>query len=156
MNEFPKVSEKLITTIVVAVLVLLLLGIGVSTFKKRGRPALDPNAYQAVFLNNNQQYFGHLQGIGTRYPTLSDIYYVRTQGPAPENPAQQQFSLIKLGSEIHGPQDLMYLNWDHVTYWENLRADSEVVKGINKEKAQRALPQPAPVPVPAPVPAPAK
>lgn len=156
MNEFPKVNEKLVTTIVVCVLVILLLAIGVSTFKKRGRPTIDPNTYQAVFLDNNQQYFGHLQNLGTRYPSLTDIYYVRIQGPAVENPAQQQFSLIKLGNEIHGPQDVMYLNWDQVAYWENLKPDSEVVKGINKEKAQRAAPQPAPVPVPAPAPAPVK
>lgn len=86
-------------------------------------------------------------------PYLTDIYYVRTQGPMAENPAQQQFTLIKLGNEIHGPQDMMYFNWDRVLYWENLRPDSEVVKGIYKEKAQRANPTPPPAPA---APAPAK
>jgi hypothetical protein len=153
MEGSPKVSEKFITTAIVVVLFVLLLAIGVSALKKRGRPQVDPNVYQAVFLDNNQQYFGHLKNVGGRFPYLTDIYYVRMQGPVTENPGQQQFSLIKFGSEIHGPEDVMYINWDKVLYWENLKPESEVVKGIYKEKAQRANPTPAPAPAPAPVPA---
>lgn len=157
MEGTPKISEKFVTTVIIVVLVLLLIGIGVSKYKRSGVPAIDPNVYQAVFFENNQQYFGHLHNINSKMPYLTDIYYVRTQGPVPENPQQQQFTLIKLGNEIHGPEDVIYFNWDRVLYWENLRSDSEVVKGIYKEKAQRVAPQPpAPLPVQAPAPIPAK
>lgn len=145
MEGTPKISEKFVTTVIIVVLALLLIGIGVSKYKRRGVPAIDPNVYQAVFFDNNQQYFGHLHNIKSKMPYLTDIYYVRTQGPVPENLQQQQFTLIKLGNEIHGPEDVMYFNLDRVLYWENLRSDSEVVKGIYKEKAQRTAPQP-PVP----------
>ncbi len=155
MEGTPKISEKFITTIIIAVLVLLLIGIGVSKYKRRGVPAIDPTVYQAVFFDNNSQYFGHLNNLKSKMPYLTDVYYVRTQGPPAENPQQQQFTLIKLGNEIHGPEDVIYFNWDRVLYWENLRSDSEVVKGIYKEKAQRANPPPPPSPPP-PASAPAK
>ena len=45
--------------------------------------------------------------------------------------------LIKFGNEIHGPEDVMYLNWEAVLYWETLKQDSQVVQSILKEKAQR-------------------
>lgn len=153
MEGSPRFSEKSVTTTMVVVLIILLLAIGASVFKKRRTPQVDPNIYQAVFLDNNQQYFGHLHNVGTRHPSLTDVYYVRGQGPVADNPANQQFSLIKFGNEIHGPEDLMYLNWEHVLYWENLKPESEVVKGIYKEKAQRANPTPSTAPAPAPAPA---
>lgn len=124
-------------------------------------PKVEKNSYQAVFLEGNQQYFGHLHNITTRYPYLTDIYYVRQDGVSdPQNPANNKFTLFKLGTEIHGPKDEMYLNKSKILFWENLRDDSQVVQGIAKEKAQRAsgvvtpqAEQPAPVAAPAPAPA---
>lgn len=150
MDGFSRSSEKFITVAVVVVLAALLLGIGAAVLAKRGMPAIDPNAYQVVILDNNQQYFGHLKNPGRRSASLADIYYIRLKEPAAEN-GEQQFTLVKfaIGNEIHGPEDMMYLNWKHVVYWENLRPESEVVKGIYKEKAQRASGQaaaPAPTP----------
>ena len=38
--------------------------------------------------------------------------------------------LIKLGSEIHGPDDEMIINKDQVLFFENLKTDSTVAKSI--------------------------
>ena len=38
---------------------------------------IDPDAYQAVFLMNDQIYFGHLKNIDQGYVILSDVYYVK-------------------------------------------------------------------------------
>lgn len=156
MNDSPRSSEKTVTLLVVLVLVVLVGAIAISSFKRRNMPKIDPDTYQAIFLDNNQQYFGHLKNLGTRYPYLTDIYYVQVQGPRTENLQDQKFTLIKLGNEIHGPEDVIYFNPKKLLFWENLKSDSKVVKGIAQEKAQRnnaAAVQPVPAPV-APLPAP--
>ena len=85
---------------------------------------IDPSTYQAVFLNNDQIYFGRLKSINSDYLILSDVYYVKVG----ESGAGQ---LLKLGTiEPHGPQDKMIINQDQVLFWENLRLDSQVVKTI--------------------------
>ena len=87
---------------------------------------IDHSAYQAVFLTNDQIYFGHLKNISSDYLILSDVYYVKiSDGGAGQ--------LVKLGvNEPHGPKEQMIINRDHVLYWENLKANSQVVETIKK------------------------
>ena len=60
---------------------------------------IDSDAYQAVFLTNDQIYFGRLKNISSDYLILSDVYYVKVN----ESGAGQ---LVKLGAgEPHGPRD---------------------------------------------------
>lgn len=84
---------------------------------------IDLSTYQAVFLTNDQIYFGHLKNISSDYLILSDVHYVKID----DNGGQ----LIKLGTvEPHGPQNRMVINKEQVMFWENLRFDSPVVKAI--------------------------
>jgi|SRR3989344_4562953 len=85
---------------------------------------IEPDAYQAVFLTNDQIYFGHLKNIDSDYLILSDVYYVKID----DSGAGQ---LVKLGAiEPHGPKDKMVINKDQILFWENIRLDSTVVKTI--------------------------
>lgn len=85
---------------------------------------IESDAYQAVFLTNDQIYFGHLKNIDSNYLILSDVYYVKID----ESGAGQ---LVKLGAiEPHGPKDKMIINKDQILFWENIRFDSTVVKTI--------------------------
>ena len=85
---------------------------------------IDSNAYQAVFLTNDQIYFGHLKNINPNYLILSDVYYVKVDQSG-------SGQLVKLGTgEPHGPKDKMIINQDQVLFWENLKFDSPVVKTI--------------------------
>jgi hypothetical protein len=96
--------------------------------------------YQAVFLTNGQVYFGSLSNVESRYLKLSNIYYLQvtpvlqtTTPDGPEAPAptqQQQLSLVKLGNELHGPVDEMYINRDQVLFIEDLKEDGRVVQAI--------------------------
>jgi hypothetical protein len=112
--------------------------------------------YQAVFLNSadGQVYFGKLKSLNKDYYSLSDIYYVRVQTVQPDKnttQTQQSISLAKLGNEIHGPEDVMYINKDSVMFWENLKADGQVVKAITeyvKNGATQATPTPSVSPTP--------
>ena len=92
---------------------------------------IDSDAYQAIFLTNDQTYFGRLKNINSSFLLLSDVYYVKlnTEGTG---------QMIKLGAiEPHGPKDTMIINKDQVLFWENLKFDSQVVKTIQNIQSQR-------------------
>jgi len=40
--------------------------------------AIDSSKYYAVLLNNNSVYFGRLEGLGSEFPVLRDVYYVQS------------------------------------------------------------------------------
>ena len=91
--------------------------------------------YQAVFLNraDGQVYFGKLTQLNRSYYKLTDIYYVRVQTVQPDKGSTattQNISLAKLGNEIHGPEDVMYINKNNVMFWENLKESGQVVTAI--------------------------
>lgn len=91
--------------------------------------------YQAVFLDNGQVYFGKLSHLSNDWVQLTDIYYlqvdqqVQPDGDAANTP-QQQISLAKLGNELHGPEDQMFVNPAKIVFWENLKTDGQVTDAI--------------------------
>lgn len=108
---------------------------GVSPFK---RP------WQAVFLANNQVYFGHVQPSFGRYLKLADIYYVQISQrlqPAEAGQVQQvqDLQLVKLGGELHGPEDAMYINRSQIVFVEYLKSSSGIVQGIEQLKARSTV-----------------
>lgn len=111
------------------------------------------NAYQAVFLTNGNVYFGKLSMNRGQY-VLKDVFYVQTSR-AQVKDAKSDTKLIKLGDEVHGPQDAMYIERKNVILWENLRDDGKVAMAIKEFKKQKeAGAQAAPAPTtPAPAPA---
>ena len=97
--------------------------------------------FQAVFLTNGQVYFGKLADINSSWVKLTDIYYLQVQQqvqPTDSKAAanqQPQVSLAKLGNELHGPEDVMYVDRSQVLFWENLKNDGKVVTAIKDYKA---------------------
>ncbi len=92
-----------------------------------------PQGRQAVFLTNGQVYFGVVQAKSEQEVILTDIYYLQSDrgvNTGANLETQQDIKLIKLGNELHGPEDYMELNRDHVLFIENLKEDSKVVKAI--------------------------
>lgn len=101
--------------------------------------------YQAVFLTNGQVYFGKIQQISETSMKIGDIYYLQQQSQEPSeqkdgavaNAADtSNTSLAKLGNELHGPEDAMYISREQVLFWENLKADGKVSKAISDYKKQ--------------------
>jgi hypothetical protein len=101
--------------------------------------AVKGKQYQAVFLTNGQVYFGKVSRTDSSYLKLTDIYYLQVQQqvqPKDQNQGQQpQVSLAKLGGELHGPEDVMYISRQQVLFWENLKDDGKVTKAIKDYKA---------------------
>lgn len=94
-------------------------------------PLVDKNKWQSVFLTNGQVYFGHLKEQNRDYAILKNTYYLR-MAEQPSSQQQQQINLVKLGSELHGPEDIMYIPKEQIVFWENLKSDSLVVRSINQ------------------------
>lgn len=147
--------KKSSAVIVVVVFALLLFAGGI-WLRLKNVSSVDPNLYQVVFLDGNQHYFGHLKNFGTKYPYLTDVYYVKPGAPNPDKPGEQ-FTLVKMGNEIHGPDDVLYFNWEKMLFWQNLKPDSKVVKGIAEQKASQTgtVVTPTPLFIPAQPAAPA-
>lgn len=97
---------------------------------------INKDEYQAVFLTNGQVYFGKLQNATGEYLRLTDIYYLQVDSEiqsgekADKNAADSNVQLIKLGNELHGPQDEMQISAQQVLFWENLKKDSKVSEAI--------------------------
>lgn len=104
--------------------------------------AIDSSKYQAVFFDNGQVYFGKLHAFNNEYMKLTDIYYLQTQTAKQEdsqNPQkttadQGNVQLIKLGDEVHGPQDEMIISKTKILFYENLKSDGKVTQSIEKFK----------------------
>lgn len=134
-------SRKWVWFLLVAmVLILVAVGVGAKVAYKIKTKFVTTSEYQAVFLANNQVYFGKLE-MGHKWVILRDIYYLQRETtdlqPATasaSNTDQSQIKLVKLGSELHGPEDIMYIASDKVMFWENLKGDSKVVQLIKQNK----------------------
>ncbi len=122
----------LAVVIVAAVLSIILLGAEVyRLFATSNVKRVDPEAYQAVFLTNDQIYFAHLRNIDSQYPILHDVYYVQIGKMGNEKNEIPAGRIVRLGeTESHGPRNEMILNRDHILFWENLNFDSPVVQSI--------------------------
>jgi hypothetical protein len=142
--EFGKISSIFMlfgVAIIAAVLIVALVFGGRGDNSNNEADLIQTDKYQAVFLSSQdgQVYFGKLGVYNQDTYVLQDIYYVRVENPVqPEGQNQQQqanISLAKLGNELHGPQDAMYISRDNVLFWENLKDDGQVVKAITEYKA---------------------
>lgn len=95
---------------------------------------IDPSKYQAVFLNNGQVYFGHIQSLSGTYLRMTNIYYLTQNG---DSSKASNYTLVKLGcQQIHDPYDQMVINRDQVTFWENLQDDGKVASSIKQFQSQ--------------------
>ena len=110
--------------------------------------AIDGSRYQAVFFTDGQAYFGKLSPLNDNYMKLRDIFYL--QAPADEgqkseddasNPQRStntqgnSVQLIKLGEEVHGPDDEMVISRDQILFYENLKTDGKVAQSIEQYKS---------------------
>lgn len=132
-----KRSKKwLILAIIAAVVVVLSLW----WFVFKGASAeIQGGKYQAVFLSNGQVYFGKMSFVGTGYIKLTNVFYIQSSSDVQDTKASSantDMQLIKLGNEIHGPQDSMIINRDQVLFFENLKDDGKVVETIKQAQKE--------------------
>lgn len=98
---------------------------------------LSGSDYYAVFLSNGQVYFGKLLESNRKDIVLNEVYYLQLSGQGDattSTSAEARFGLVKLGQELHGPTDKLYVNREHVLFVEQLKSDSKVVASIKSGK----------------------
>ena len=124
-----KLSKKLQSLLLIIAILLVGSALIATTF---GSP-VKSNQYQAVFLTNGEVYFGKITNNNLQQKiVLEDVYYLRAANALDQNSGQTapQLNLIKLGEELHGPEDVIFIPIESVIYWENLREDGEVTQAI--------------------------
>ena len=98
---------------------------------------VDSNSYQAIFLDNGEVYFGNITDLDDDSVTLENIYYLQVSNNSQlqndqQLPSQPEINLIKLGNELHGPQDKMFIPMQSIVYWENLEAGCRLSQVITE------------------------
>lgn len=149
------VNPVLVSTIVILLLIILV-GAGVLLYPKIFKQENNAITWQAVFISSGQVYFGHVQDRNTQFVTLTDVYYLQIKENSSAttqlntnaentnmeninagNVNSQNISLVQLGDELHGPQDKMIINRDHILFIEDLKADSSIIKTIDEMAKQK-------------------
>lgn len=127
---------------VVVIILVVLAGFGGWFIGSRGGNVsvpIDASRYQAVFMNGGQVYFGKLEQSNSDYLKLSHVFYIQSSSNEAGSKADgsainndNDMKLIKLGGEVHGPEDVMIINRDQVLFVENLKPDGKVAQLIEK------------------------
>ncbi len=125
-------------------LVLVIIVLGAAIFLMPKLKMTKNTQYQAIFLDNQQVYFAQVVKEDALSVYLDDVYYIQTQQqviPATEEGAEDTVQevpvLIKRGQELHQPSGWMQINRDKIISIEQIGADSEILKEIEKVKAEK-------------------
>lgn len=113
----------------IVVILLILALINALTSKDPVASAVNSSEFQAVFLTNGQVYFGKLSAPGGDFYYLRQVYYLSSQASPQAGRASTQ-RLIKLGGEIHAPEDLMVISRQSILFVENLKPTGQVSRAI--------------------------
>jgi hypothetical protein len=108
---------------------------------------IDTHRYQAVYLTNDNVYFGRVQVLVNGDVFLTDVF--RVQATSTTNSTEQNgdststktattasdgsssgIRLIKPGKELHSPDDTMLIRRSNILFIENLKADGKVTQAI--------------------------
>lgn len=131
MRPFTK-KRRLITLSLLVVVGIIAIGGMWYKLGYSSQAFIETGKYQAVFTTNNQAYFGKLQQLSDGAYRLTDVYYLQQTGSTAQKPdsSGQTPQLVKMGSELHGPEDAVIFPPAQVLFWENLKSDSKVAKAI--------------------------
>lgn len=132
-----KQKKFIMIAIIVVIVVALLLGAVMWKKNKSDMGQVKKDQYQAVFLTNGQVYFGKIAASNKDSIKLTDIYYLQVQQNVQPSDDENkdtnkdsQISMAKLGDELHGPEDTMFIQRDQILFWENLKDQGKVVQAI--------------------------
>lgn len=141
----PKSHKGLLWTLIIILVIAVIGAIGwfVWSNAKTSATGIDTNKYQAVFLSNGQIYFGKLESFDSEYFRLTTGYSAQTattaddaettSGSAAANNSDVQ--LIRLGDEVYGPENAIFITKQQVLHFENLKDDSKVTQLIDQNEA---------------------
>ncbi len=122
--------------IILPAIIIVILGVAVWSIWRH--PFDLSSDYQAVFLDNGQVYFGNITKQGWRYIELTSVYYLQFRDPIQGSEANREpggnIALVKLGEELHGPENRMIITREHILFIENLKNSSKAVQAIEADE----------------------
>jgi hypothetical protein len=122
------------TPVIVGVGLVIVVAVTLALWTTRGASTVKfDTPYQAVLLDNNQVYYGKVQGLGTPFPVLTDVYYIQQQ--VNQQTKEVKNILIRRGTEWHAP-DRMVINARHIILVEPVSPNSKVAQLIADSKTQ--------------------
>lgn len=126
-------NGRIMLLVCAVIAVLLIVGLLWYKWGYSSQAFIDGGKYQAVFTTNNQAYFGKLQRLSDGAYRLTNVYYLQQSGSTAQKPDStgQTPQLVKMGSELHGPEDAVIFPPEQVQFWENLKSDGKVTKAID-------------------------
>ena len=95
---------------------------------------IETSKYQVVCLQSGECYFGKINSVTSDTVQIKNVFYVQKANGASvteEKSSDNNLQLIKLGNEVHGPEDMMAINRSQILYIENLKSDGKVTQTIN-------------------------
>ena len=116
---------------VVAAVLALAAGSGATYYFMSHRVPAMTTPYQAVLLTTGAVYFGQLEGLGTPFPVMRNVFYVQSVDDAQTKHVNNV--LIKRGKEWHEP-DRMILNSNMIVLVEPVSQESRVAALIAQAK----------------------
>lgn len=115
--------------ILIFILVLILVVFSLFVLRGFSFGKENQNSYYAFFLLNGQVYFGNLIEESKEQFEIKNVFYLR----ANDTNENGQFNLVKLGDEIHGPKNSLFIQRNSVMFYEILRDDSKLVESIKNK-----------------------
>lgn len=85
--------------------------------------------FWAIYLDSGQVFYGKKDKQNQNYVTMTSVFYYQ---PGVRSTSSENIRIIKVGTEIHQPQDYVYVNKQHIERQEQLTDDSKVVKAIEQ------------------------
>ncbi len=137
----PVQGKKKLVTFLLAIATLGVIGFGINWFiTQAGIPSyINTSKYQVACLQSGECYFGKVTSVKSDVIIIKDVFYVQKSTQTSTTQASDvnnNLELVKLGNEVHGPEDMMVINRSQVLYVENLKSDGKVVENINKYHSQ--------------------
>lgn len=135
----PRTAVRLIGGLIGAVILLgigLLLGIAIAGAGSTDalRSQVNPARYQAVFLTNNEVYFGRLRVPAGRFAYMTRVYRLTSQ--VTRNRSQPlRRTLVRLVTDVQSPEDELIINKAQILYVENLNPNGTGAKLLRQSNA---------------------
>jgi hypothetical protein len=93
--------------------------------------AVHANSWKAVFLDNNQVYFGKFVNIPfSSNIKLKSVHYLKSTATSTD------FIVASIKEDVHQPKDWMAISRKHVLLYEELDGNSSLVKAIEARMKQ--------------------
>lgn len=116
-------------------LVLAIALVTMLIMKSQPAQVVDINKFQVIYLTNGQAYFGKLQNTTGEFLVIKSPYIAQSVSTDDKTAdTSTQATLLKVTSQVYGPEDSIAIKSSQVTFWQNLRDDSKVTQAIKAKE----------------------